>query len=108
MPKVHKFGPNHFVQITNFPYEWGHKWVSRGWTQEIEEPYRTATPLILRLPRYKALVLGRWTGFVEDEEEALNTALSRRDLTYDDFREEAGWTPPPDETSEEDFWDIHS
>ena len=98
MPKVHNIGPA-FVQVTNFPYVWGNKVIVRGWTQEIEEPFRTSKPVIVRLPRYKALVFGIWNGFKE-EEEALNGALGRRDVTYDDFTEEAGWTPAPDKDRE--------
>jgi hypothetical protein len=105
MPKAHNLGPL-FVQVTNFPYEWGKKLVVKGWTQEIEEPFRTSEPLIFRLPSYKALVVGRWTG-VRDEEEALNSALERRDVTYDDFTEEAGWTPAPDSDREESVDDFH-
>jgi len=104
MPKVHNIGPI-FVQLTKFPYDWGNKLVVRGWTQEIEEPFRTSQPLILRLPKYKALVCGRWTG-VKNEEEALTGALETREVTYDDFTEEKGWTPAPDsnrETGIEDF-----
>jgi hypothetical protein len=104
MPKVHNIGPV-FVQVTKFPYEWGSKVVVRGWTQEIEEPFRTSKPFILRLPKFKALVCGRWTG-VKEEEEALSGALETREVTYDDFTEEAGWTPAPDsnrEKSGEDF-----
>ena len=74
MPKAHKIGSKHFVQLTNFPFKWGFKFIVRGWTQEIEPPYRTSTPLIVRLPRYKALVFGAWSG-MKDEEEALSTAL---------------------------------
>lgn len=99
MPKAHDIGPL-FIQVTNFPYKWGFKLAVRGWTQEIEPPYRTSKPFIVRLPFYKALVFGRWTG-LEDEEVALNSALGRRDLTYDDFTEEAGWTPAPDSNREE-------
>ena len=80
--------------------------VVRGWTQEIEEPFRTSEPLIFRLPNYKALVIGRWTG-AKDEEEALNSALERRDVTYDDFTEEAGWTPAPESGREESSLDFH-
>ena len=98
MPKVHNIGPV-FVQVTKFPYEWGNKVVVRGWTQEIEEPFRTSKPFILRLPKFKALVCGRWTG-VKDEEEALSGALETREVTYDDFTEEAGWTPAPDSDRE--------
>ena len=107
MPKVHNIGPV-FVQVTKFPYEWGNKVVVRGWTQEIEEPFRTSRPYILRLPNYKALVCGRWTGIVQDEEEALNGALQRRDVTYDDFTEEAGWTPAPDSNREESLDDFYT
>jgi hypothetical protein len=99
MPKAHDIGPL-FLQVTNFPYKWGGKLIVRGWTQEIEPPYRTSKPFIVRLPFYKALVLGRWSG-TEDEETALNSALGRRDLTYDDFTEEAGWTPAPESSREE-------
>jgi hypothetical protein len=106
MPKVHNIGPV-FVQVTKFPYEWGSKIVVRGWTQEIEEPFRTSKPFILRLPKFKALVCGRWTG-VKDEEEALSVALETREVTYDDFTEEAGWTPAPDSDREEGGEDFNT
>ena len=105
MPKAHDIGPL-FVQITNFPYKWGHKLFTRGWTQEIEPPYRTSKPFIVRLPSYKAIVFGRWTG-AKSEETALNDALARRDLTYDDFTEEKGWTPAPNSNREESSEDIY-
>ena len=106
MPKVHNIGPV-FVQVTKFPYEWGSKVVVRGWTQEIEEPFRTSNPFILRLPKFKALVCGRWTG-VKNEEEALSVALETREVTYDDFTEEAGWTPAPDSDREEGGEDFNT
>ena len=99
MPKVHSIGPKYFVQFTKFPFKWGFKVMVRGWTQEIEPPYRTSTPFIVRLPGYKALAFGKWEG-TRTEEEALNLALERRDVTYDDFSEEAGWTPAPDSNRE--------
>lgn len=98
MPKTHNIGPV-FVQVTKFPYEWGNKCVTRGWTQEITEPFRTSTPFIVRLPNYKALVFGRWTGH-KTEEEALSIAMEKREVTYDDFTEEKGWTPAPDSNRE--------
>ena len=107
MPKVHQIGAKRFIQYTNFPFKWGWKVVVRGWTQEIEPPYRTSKPFIVRLPFYKALVFGHWTGN-KSEEEALNSALGRRDLTYDDFTEEAGWTPAPDSDREESSEDFYS
>lgn len=106
MPKVHNIGPV-FVQLTKFPYDWGNKIIVRGWTQEIEEPFRTSQPLILRLPKYKALVCGRWTG-VKNEEEALMGALETREVTYDDFTEEAGWTPAPDSDREAGIKDFNT
>jgi hypothetical protein len=100
MPKTHKIGNAHFVQYLNFPVEWKHHLWTTGWTQEIEEPFRTANPLIFRLPFHKALAFGKWTGQAKDEEEALNRALERRDVTNDDFVEEKGWTPAPEQTGE--------
>ena len=107
MPKAHKIGPKHFVQLTNFPFKWGFKFIVRGWTQEIEPPYRTSNPFIVRLPRYKALVFGAWSG-MKNEEEALSTALGRREVTYDDFTKEAGWTPAPDSDREASIDNLYS
>jgi hypothetical protein len=101
MPATHDFGPNdeYFVQFLRFPVKWkARAWV-RGWTQEIEEPFRTSEPLIFRLPRHRAIAFGRWTGQLT-EEEALNRAVQRRDLTDDDFQEDKGWTPAPEQTGE--------
>ena len=106
MPKAHNIG-SRFVQLTNFPYDWGNKVIVRGWTQEIEEPFRTSKPLIVRLPRYKALVFGRWSG-MKSETEALSGALEARDASYEDFTEEAGWTPAPDTGRKESLTDIYS
>lgn len=107
MPKVHSIGPKYFFQITKFPFKWGFKVIVRGWTQEIEPPYRTSTPFIVRLPFYKALVIGTWSG-IKTEEDALNSALQRRDVTYEDFTEEKGWVPAPDSHTEESLEDIYS
>jgi hypothetical protein len=106
MPKVHTLGPL-FVQVTRFPYEWGNKVVVRGWSQEIEEPYRTATPFIVRLPKYHGLVLGKW-GAMKEEEEALSGALARREVTYDDFTEKAGWTPATESNRETSIDGLYS
>ena len=106
MPKIHNIGPQHFVQLIDFPVQWENKLWVRGWTQEIDRPFRTSEPLIFRLPLHKALVIGKWTGKVEDETEALMRATGWRIATNDDFREEAGWTPAAweaDAESREDF-----
>lgn len=100
MPKVHQIGPKLFIQHIDFPVEWGKKWVVRGWTQEIEEPFREAVPLIFRMPSHKALVFGVWKNELT-EEEALSKALQTREVTYEDFQEDAGWTPAPDQDREE-------
>lgn len=103
MPTLHKIGNKHFVQFLHFPVLWENKFWVKGWTQEIEEPFRTAEPIIFRLPFHKAVAFGKWTGQAENEEAALNRAIERRDVTYDDFVEERGWTPAPesDKTGEE-------
>ena len=91
MPKVHNIGKQYFTQFIEFPVKWGYKVAVRGWTQEIDEPFRTATPIIFRLPFHKAIVFGKWTGQQEDEDTALNNAIQGRALTDEDFQE--GWTP---------------
>jgi hypothetical protein len=106
MPKVHNIGKTRFTQYIDFPVQWEGKFAVRGWTQETEEPFRTATPLIVRLPFHKALVFGKWTGSMPDEETALNNAIQGRVLTDEDFQE--GWTAPAYQTGAEDSvdWDC--
>ncbi len=101
MPKVHNIGKQRFIQYIDFPVNWEGKIFVRGWTQEIAEPFRTATPLILRMPNNKALVLGKWSGQQPDEETALNNAMQGRLLTDEDFTKEKGWKPAPVQTGEE-------
>lgn len=99
MPKVHDIGPDRFFQYIDFPVKWGWKLYVRGWTQEIAEPFRSAKPIIVRLPFHKALVFGKWTG-MKTEEEALSSALEMRVLTDEDFSEDKGWTPAPEQDRE--------
>ena len=107
MPEVHNIGKTRFTQLLkNYRVEWGWKFVVRGWTQEIEPPFRTAAPVIVRLPGNKALVYGKWTGTL-DEESALETAIQGRVLTDDDFQEEKGWIPAPDQDSKEGWYDTY-
>ena len=105
MPKIHNIGSQHFAQYIDFPVQWGWKFWVRGWTQEIEKPFRTSKPLIFRLTFHKAFVLGKWTGQIDTEEEALIRATEWRIATYDDFQEKDGWQPPPDETDGESLED---
>jgi hypothetical protein len=102
MSTTHNIGTKHFVQIIDFPVEWGYKLFVKGWTQEIVEPFRTSSPLIFKLPKHKALVVGKWTGIQPDEETALNRAIEGRILNDEDFQE--GWTAPAYKATEKDFW----
>lgn len=107
MPKVHNIGKNHFVQLFRYPADWGWKVVVRGNTQEISEPYRVSKPFMIRLPFYHTLVVGKWTGQL-NEEEALENALQGRVLTNEDFDEEKGWKPAAVKIGEAslDDWDY--
>ena len=105
MPKTHNIGKQHFVQLFRFPVKWGFKLVVRGYTQEIEHPFRTSTPVMIRLPFYRVLVIGKWTG-EQEEDTALSSALEMRVLTDEDFQE--GWTPPAYEVGEEDSLDLYT
>ena len=101
MPKVHNIGKQHFVQFFRLPAKWGWKMIVRGETQEIQYPFRMSKPFMIRLPFYRVLVIGKWVGQQQDEETALNTAIQGRVLTDDDFSEEKGWTPAPQQNYEE-------
>jgi hypothetical protein len=106
MPKIHNIGPKHFVQFIDLPVKWGWKLAVKGWTQEIEPPYRHATPLLVRMPFHKAFVVGKWNGEIDNEEEALSRAIEGRILKDEDFHE--GWTPAAYEAPEESGWDSDS
>jgi hypothetical protein len=105
MPKTHNIGKQHFIQIFRLPVKWGLKVAVIGHTQEIEPPYRTSKPVMIRLPFYRVLVIGKWQGELE-EDTALTTALEMRVLTDEDFQK--GWTPPAYEVGEEDSFYIDS
>lgn len=107
MPKTHNIGKQRFIQFIDFPVKWGYKLVVRGWTQEIEEPFRTSKPLIFRMPFYKAFVIGKWNGQL-NEEDALGAALEMRVLKDEDFSEEKGWTPAPVEAGSEDSEHLYT
>jgi hypothetical protein len=105
MPKLHNIGKQHFIQLFRFPVKWGIKLAVIGHTQEIEPPYRTSKPVMIRLPFYRVLVIGKWNGKLE-EETALTTALEMRVLTDEDFQK--GWTPAAYKTTEEGSVHIDS
>jgi hypothetical protein len=45
---------------------------------------------------------------MKEEEEALSGALARREVTYDDFTEEAGWTPATESNRETSVDGLYS
>lgn len=102
MPKVHNIGKQHFFQYFRLPAKWGWKLIVKGYTQEIEEPFRESKPTIVRLPFYRVLVIGKWTGQL-NEEEALEKAIQGRVLKDEDFKK--GWTAPAYKAGEADIWD---
>jgi hypothetical protein len=102
MPKVHNIGKQHFLQFFRLPANWRGKLVVRGETQEIDEPFRTSKPIMIKLPFYRVLVLGKWSGQL-NEEEALQKAIQGRVLKDEDFQE--GWTAPAHQVAEADIWD---
>jgi hypothetical protein len=99
MPKIHNIGKQHFVQLFRLPAKWGFKFVVRGETQEIQAPFRMSKPFMIRLPFYRVLVIGKWSGAQPDEETALSSAIQGRVLKDEDFEE--GWTPPAVQVAEE-------
>lgn len=54
----------------------GTKFFHRGKSVEVEHPYRTGKPLIMRLPFRRALVIGVWQDTGWDETTALYEAVS--------------------------------
>ena len=99
MPKVHNIGKKHFVQYFRLPAKWNGKFFVKGETQEIQHPFRWAEPIMIRLPFYRVLVIGKWIDAMQDEETALNKAMQGRVLKDEDFEE--GWTPAAYKDSEE-------
>lgn len=77
MPPVHQIGKKRFIQTMDYPST-DFPIIDRGYTQEIEWPYRKGDSLVLRIPfARKALVVGKWVGTV-DEQDALETAVGAR------------------------------
>lgn len=101
MAKVYEYGKqNRFIQyFPKYPAAWNGRLFVTGWSQEIEEPFRFASSIIVRLPLKKALVFGKWVGNQPDEETALNKAIEGRVLKDEDFEE--GWTAPAYKAGEE-------
>jgi hypothetical protein len=63
--------------------------LEKGWTHEIEEPYRRGSCFVLRFPfAHRAIALGVWRE-AQDEEQALTAALWGRhlDVSLDELLE---------------------
>jgi hypothetical protein len=69
-----------YVQKIEYPHKKFLPIVEKGWTNEIEEPYRKGSCLVFRIPFTKpGFVFGIW-GKPQDESEALTAALWGREL----------------------------
>ena len=69
-----------YVTALKYPHRKPLPVVEKGWTNEIEEPFRKGSCLVLRLPFTKpALVVG-WWGPEQEEDDALTAAIWGRKL----------------------------
>jgi hypothetical protein len=69
-----------YGQVIEYPHRKPLPIVEKGWTHEIDEPYRKGSCLVFRIPFTKpGFVLG-WFGESQDETEALTAALWGRHL----------------------------
>lgn len=86
MPMAHDIGRTGlFVQVIPYPISGWWPLAELGFTQEIEGDYRSGRSLVLRLPGQRALVLGRWSVPITDEDAALTIALQARGLTDEEL-----------------------
>ncbi len=102
MPQVKQIGKKWFTQITPYPVRW---WVlaEKSWTQEIDAPYRKGEGFIVKLPKKKGFVVGRWVTDGSDEQDALTSALNARPVTENDVLEENAFRRETDPPAEEDL-----
>jgi hypothetical protein len=71
---------NLYVTKLKYPHRKPLPFVEKGWTNEIEEPYRRGSCLVFRIPFTKpGLVLGKWAE-PQNEDEALTAAIWGRQL----------------------------
>ena len=79
-----------YVQTVKYPHRDLFPVAEKGWTHEIEEPYRKGSCLVFRAPFTKlGLVFGVWTVAEQDEEVALTSAIWGRklDVSVDELLE---------------------
>ena len=73
------FGPL-YVQLIGYPHRKPLPIIEKGWTHEIEEPYRRGSCLVFRVPFTKpGFVVGKWAE-AQTEDEALTAAIWGREL----------------------------
>ena len=69
-----------YVTALKYPHRKPFPIVEKGWTHEIEEPFRKGTCLVFRLPFTKpGLVFGKWD-HAQEEDDALTAAIWGRHL----------------------------
>lgn len=57
--------------------------VHRSSTHEIKPPYRISNSLLIRIFGERSIVLGKWTSYAKDEDDAMVRALSAKKLPND-------------------------
>jgi len=69
-----------YGELIKYPHRKFFPIVEKGWTHEIEEPFRKGSCIVFRFPFTKpGLVFGLW-GNAQDETEALTAAIWGRHL----------------------------
>lgn len=83
MPTVHDIGSKHYLHRMQYPSR-KFPLAERGFSQEIDFPYRSGECVVVRLPLTRqALVLGTW-GEPHDETDALTAAIGARRMEADE------------------------
>jgi hypothetical protein len=69
-----------YVKTLKYPHRKPLPVIEKGWTHEIEEPFRRGSCLVFRLPfTHRGFVLGWWLES-QDEDSALTSAIWGREL----------------------------
>lgn len=79
-----------YVDTLKYPHRKALPVVEKGWTNEIDEPYRLGSCLVFRVPFTKpGFVIGRWKHNQEESESLINAIMGRpiEDVTLDEILE---------------------
>jgi hypothetical protein len=69
-----------YGQVIKYPHRNALPVFEKGWSHEIEEPYRRGSCLVFRVPFTKpGFVIGKW-GEAQTEDDALTAAIWGREL----------------------------